>query len=150
MIADSYYWAFIDNNIPQNIFNDWHYWFQKKIYPESHQKIMEVSEVELKSYIERQDIIMIMGTEASSSAFPYDFIDNAWEIYAPKNKRYYDLKKKQQGLLFRKIVTEMKKNKAWMKLIKEKAKQYNKTIEQSLFDDALWVFNIEINKKNKF
>lgn len=49
---------------------------------------------ELKTQLEKYNVVLLLATDATLNQFPYSFIDNAYEIYDPKKKAYYQLKKK--------------------------------------------------------
>jgi hypothetical protein len=81
-IADSFYWGIYDLGLSKEIFNNSEFWYyHKKIYPQSFKKELLVENVDLKSRIEKQDVIILMSTDATLEKFTFGFIDDVYNIY---------------------------------------------------------------------
>ncbi len=81
VISDSFFWEIFNSGI-SSVFSKTHFWFyNKQIYPDSYEKPLEASQVNLKEEIAKHDIIMIMGTEATLTNLGWGFIENVYQIF---------------------------------------------------------------------
>lgn len=88
VIADSYYWGIFGRGIQTAIFKEAHFWYyNKEIYPESHEKPLSVDQINLKQEIEKQDVIIILSTDANLPNLGWGFIEDAYKLYAYKEEK---------------------------------------------------------------
>lgn len=81
-IADSYYWNIFNTRIPENLFSQPAFWyFYKKIYPDSYFGEKYVQDINLKTEIEKQDVIFFMATERFLYKIDRGFIDDMIKLY---------------------------------------------------------------------
>ncbi|MFC2118264.1 hypothetical protein ACFLSY_06455 [Bacteroidota bacterium] len=81
-IADSYYWNMFNWGLSSNVFNHGQFWFyNKQIYPDSYEKPITVDELDFRKEIEKNDVILLMSTDALLDRFAYGFIESAFEAY---------------------------------------------------------------------
>jgi hypothetical protein len=80
-VADSYYWQMFNFGI-SSAFNLSHFWFyNKQIYPDSHQSSLETSQINMGDEIAKHDVIIIMATEATLPSLGWGFIENAYDFF---------------------------------------------------------------------
>lgn len=138
-ISDSYYWQVYGANIPHNIFNWGGFWFYfKTIYPERNGITTSVDSVNIKTELLNQDVVILMGTEATLHLFPYDFDVKAYEQFLPRDNesliKYYSEK--------------IKSDKNWYNSIIDKAIKNNITISSQLRIDAEFMTNQNLSESN--
>jgi hypothetical protein len=84
-VADSYYWNIFNTRIPKNLFANEAFWyFNALVYPETYFQPIQTSDLDLKSEIEKQDIIFLMVTERFIHKFDWKFIDELYRLYTPE------------------------------------------------------------------
>lgn len=143
-ISDSYFSGIINTNIPSNVFTDYHYWlYNDGVYPETFLKEKRHDKKQLKQDLEKQDVICLMATDASLAQFPFGFIDEAYEVYAPKNAEYYSLKQKEFRFLILKTIENIKKDNRWKNQLVENAKHKGISEMDEFIANALWIYNQE-------
>jgi hypothetical protein len=144
VIADSYYWGMFNFGISK-LFSTSHFWFyNQQIFPESFDKPIETSQINLKDEILKHDVIIIMGTEATLPKFGWGFIENAYnEFHGISSKLKHDeaFMKKVYTL-----INYIKTDANWYNLIKGKAAKQNITIDSALKIDAIWQIEQDIKK----
>ncbi|MDP4266618.1 MAG: hypothetical protein Q8880_04215, partial [Bacteroidota bacterium] len=87
VIADSFYWGIFNMLVSKKIFNNSPFWYYNhEIYPQSKDKTRYVDQLNLKKEIEKQDIIILMQTEATLSRLSFGFIDSVYKIYKRDKK----------------------------------------------------------------
>lgn len=137
-ISDSYYWQIYGANIPHNIFQFGGFWFYfKTIYPERNGVAVKVDDINLKEELLSQDVIILMGTEATLHLFPYDFIDKSYEFFIENNGES----------LVEYYINKIKKDTDWYDSIVEKAKANNISVDEQLKLDAEFMAGQESTKK---
>ena len=81
-VADSYYWGLFNAGLSKDVFNNGQFWFyNQEIYPDSYQEILRVSDINLQSALESNDVIILLSTDANLNKFAFGFIEQVYEIY---------------------------------------------------------------------
>lgn len=81
VVSDSFYWDIFNSGI-SSLFSNHHFWYyNKQIYPDSYEKALETSQINLREQIDNHDVIMIMGTEATLHSLGWGFIENVYKLY---------------------------------------------------------------------
>lgn len=81
-VADSYYWGIFNFGLSRDVFNDGQFWFyNEQIYPESYESPLNVNDIDIVSEIEKNDVILLLCTDANLYKFAFGFIDLLYEIY---------------------------------------------------------------------
>ncbi|MBS1646060.1 MAG: hypothetical protein JST67_01830 [Bacteroidetes bacterium] len=133
VVSDSYYWGIFNFGISK-VFDKSHFWYyNRQIYPDSYIKPLDASEVNLQEEISKHDVFIIMATEATLPTFGWGFIENM----------YYTLKGENTQKKFKEDIEALKKrikaDEKWMRVIEEKAKKNNISVDSMLASDAKWV-----------
>lgn len=82
-ISDSYYWGIFNRGLSYSLFGEGQFWFyNQSIYPDTYEKPKFVYEVDLKKEWEKNDVIILMSTDANLHRFPYDFVKQAYATYS--------------------------------------------------------------------
>ncbi|MBN8695350.1 MAG: hypothetical protein J0L87_02365 [Bacteroidetes bacterium] len=130
-IGDSYFSNIVTTGIVDSIFKTYDY----KLYNKP-----VLSKAEFKKHIEKHQVVLLLATDATLNQFPYDFIDQAFETYAPKDKYYYFLKKREFMIFTKGALKNISKNKAWQKQMIRAAKQKNIKPEEEFVSNAIWLY----------
>lgn len=84
-IADSYYWGLFGWGLSRDYFNNGKFWYYNEaIYPDNDGGPTKVQDIDLLSEIEKNDIILIICTDANLNRFAFGFIDQLYDAYYPK------------------------------------------------------------------
>jgi hypothetical protein len=142
-IADSYFAGIVNTGIPGNVFTDYRYWlYYDRVY-ESVLKTENVADLNLKTEIEKQDVVCLLATDASLGLFPFGFVDKAYEIYAKKDAAYYALKNKEFHCFVIKAMQNINNNKAWKAQLNINAKNRNVTPIDEYIKASVWLYEQE-------
>lgn len=144
-IADSYFSTIEHVNIPDSLFSDCTYWLYERREPQDKKGALE-----FQKEIENKNVVLLLGTDATLASFPYRFIDEAYEVYSPKNKSYFELKNRE----FRQFITEgfknIEKNKKWKRQLNKSAKEKKISVIDEYIAVLIWLFGEQEIKNKKF
>lgn len=143
-VSDSYFSTIVATGLVDSLYSDWDYWLYNTRLSNKNQSF------NFKNEIEKRDVILILATDATLCQFPYGFIDEAYEVYAKKNKKYYALKEKEFRLFVFQTFDNIKKNKAWKKQLVKSAKERGVSEVEQFFDAAVWCYNEQEIKNKRF
>lgn len=83
VISDSYWMQVYDAEVQQNIFDEGGFWFYNKTaYPDK----TPIDSFDIAKTLLEQEVIILMGTEATMHLFPYGFSSKAYELFLPLDK----------------------------------------------------------------
>ncbi|MEI6124789.1 MAG: hypothetical protein WCQ95_14310 [Bacteroidota bacterium] len=83
-IGDSYYWAFISNQIVDSMYSQHQYWYYfTGIWPDIWTSKNIASELNLQQELEKQDVILLAMTELNAFYGFWGFVEAAHRIYYP-------------------------------------------------------------------
>jgi hypothetical protein len=139
-IADSYWWGFITTGVSRNVFGKARYWFYGKDIYEDESKIGTVAAIDIHQELEKQEVVIMLVTEATWMLFPFGFTDAYLKDFKPETMADKEL---QVEMLMDKI----RRDPAWYRSIVEKAGRNNLSTEEQLRKDALYM--IELENKGK-
>lgn len=135
VISDSYYWGMFNAGI-SNVFSNSHFWFyNKQIFPDSYESPKETSEINLKDEIDKHDVIIILGTEATLPNFGWGFIENVYDNFKGKSHQINDAEFQNK---LNKLRDYIKQDKKWLSDIEKKAKLRNISVDSMITLDAIW------------
>jgi hypothetical protein len=81
-IGDSFYWAWYDSGIIGKVFDKMEFWYyDREVYPEKFTSQKNTSEVDLKSSVERQDVVVLLQVGGGWGNPGAGFIDRAYEAF---------------------------------------------------------------------
>ena len=90
----------------------------------------------------------MLATDPTLAGFPYSFLDNTFELYAPKDKLYLAIKEKEFRLYVTAVLKNIEKNKEWEKQLIKLAKENKRTAMDEYIRSAIWLYK-EWDKKTK-
>lgn len=83
-VADSYYWGMFNWGLSNSAFNTGQFWYYNEaIYPDSYEKPIRVSDINIVDEVEKNDLIILMSTDANLHKFAFGFVDQLFEAYFP-------------------------------------------------------------------
>ncbi len=86
-VADSYYWGMFNAGFSRDIFDNGQFWFyNQEIYPDSYESPKKVADIDIQQEVEKQDVIVLMCTDANLYKFAFGFIDQLHAKYYPEKK----------------------------------------------------------------
>lgn len=139
-IADSYFWGMYHWGA-EDYFNNSPFWYyNREIYPESFTKQTFVSNlVDLAYEVEKNDVVLIMFTDANLKDFAYDFIERLYEEYCLNGR---EIREKRIA----KIIQDIHNTPGWLASIKKQAKQEGISLEEALRKNAVYMMVKEDRK----
>lgn len=143
VIADSFYWSMYGTGIWNQSFSKGGFWYYNRlVYPDSFENELKVKDINYWKAIEKNDVFIVMITEANLPKFSWGFVENALAAFEPdydKNAPEKIEKQLSYEEELQKHKDNIAANKNWMKQIREKAKAKNVSIDSMLTIDAKWV-----------
>ncbi len=134
-VADSYYWNIFNTRIPKYVFANEAFWyFNALVYPDFYGKPLYTHELDLKSEVEKQDIIFLMVTERFLHKFDWQFIDRLYALYTPEwlKDPVYD------------NINDLMRNDPWFNDILAKAQRNGISLESALQEEGRYmIFNTD-------
>ena len=144
VISDSYYWGMYGFGITKAFSNSHFWYYNKQIYPESFEKTVETTGINLKDEIARYDVIVIMATEATLPKLGWGFIENLSDFFRGINSNSENDAEFQQKV--NNLQNYIKTDKNWMAQIKEKAASRKITVDSMITLDAIYQIKQEEKK----
>ncbi len=138
-VSDSYYWYWHFNGIIKNTFlreDMWYY--DKEVYPDQNTRPTNTARINLDSALDRQEVVILMQTNAGYGNIGYGFVDRAYEQYYPGKTR------------IRMIEENFRMSPGWMEEMKKKAKEQNLPLDAMVRNDAIYLYNNELKRLSKF
>ena len=128
-------------NWAEDYFNNSPFWYyNREIYPESFTKQNFVSNlVDLAYEVEKNDVVLIMFTDANLKDFAYDFIERLYEEYCLNGR---EIREKRIA----KIIQDIHNTPGWLASIKKQAKQEGISLEEALRKNAVYMMVKEDRK----
>lgn len=143
VIADSFYWSMYGTGIWNQSFSPGGFWYYNRVvYPDTFEEELKVKDLNYWKAIEKNDVFIVLITEANLPKFSWGFVENALAAFSPGYDKNAP-ERKEKVLSYEEELQKHKKNiaanKNWMKQIREKAKAQNISIDSMLTIDAKWV-----------
>lgn len=136
-IADSYYWQWFGNGYALKAFESNDFWYyNQQILPADNSTKRDVKTVSMEEEIEKNDIFLLIQTDANMSRFSFGFIDDVLDFIERDT-----IAEKLKMEKIREIADDLRTNEKRMEDISIKAKQRNISVEQMLILDAEWIYN---------
>lgn len=127
VVSDSYYWNLFNTRIPQNLFANEAFWyFNAKVYPDFYYSEKWTSSLDLRAEIEKQDIIILSVTERFLYKMDWNFIDQAFGLYAPQ----------YTGDIVYQFENQLRLNAGWFDDVLAKASQQKVPLEEAIRREA--------------
>ncbi|MCC6691041.1 MAG: hypothetical protein IT235_05865 [Bacteroidia bacterium] len=135
-VADSYYWSIYGTNMVKALFERPRYWYYFKEFYAADSYMKTIDVINFEDEINKNDIIILMATEANLAKFPWGFIEKMNEIYLSKDARERKIKK---------LIDQIVQSPEWFDKIKKSAIAKNISLDSMLRSNAIYM--IEQEKK---
>jgi hypothetical protein len=141
VIGDSFYRNLFFRGVSDKLFDNpgFGYYF-KEIHSPFIGGVNDVNAIDVRGLLDNYEVIMLMVSEATMLNFPYDFDKIVYGLYCT------DLSDPE---VFKVRVQQMENNirnsPEWLKSVTEKAKANNKSVDEMIHIDALYMIQQQIN-----
>ncbi|MCL3781041.1 hypothetical protein EMN47_11695 [Prolixibacteraceae bacterium JC049] len=144
-IADSYYWGMFNWGLSRKAFNNGQFWFyNEQIYPAKDGKPQLVKDIDIKTEVEKNSVILLIATDANLYRFAFGFIDQLYNAYIhPEKAKEKQLKEKQVQTYIHAIKTTPE----WLELVKKKAKEEGISLDKAIRKNAEYMVWKDSQKK---
>jgi len=148
VVGDSFYWGMYTWGMGRDVFDRGEYWYYNRIiYPELYEngKIVQRDPmfIDMNNIIDKFDIIIIFQTEQNLYDLGFRFIERLYASYSP------DINQEEKKIRIEYYIDLIKGNPEWFYSVKEKAKKWNKPLEEALRIDATYMLEQEQDAKIK-
>jgi hypothetical protein len=143
-ISDSYYGGLLNFDLNIDVFKNCQNWYYNKlIYVGNQDSIADIESIDIQTEVEKNDVILLMATDANLYKFAFGFIDDVYDIYYTKLEDRISYKKEQRILDF---MESMRADEMQNQQIKEKALNNNISFEEELRANAKYMIWVEDGK----
>ncbi len=120
-VADSYYWNIFNTRVPKNLFANEAFWyFNAKVFPDFYFDEKWTKDLNIKSEVEKQDVILLGITERFLYKFGWEFTDQLYDIYTPD----------YSGDIVEKFEIKIRNYSTWFDQIQDSASKKNLNLER--------------------
>ncbi|MEI7897578.1 MAG: hypothetical protein WCJ26_11125 [bacterium] len=138
-ISDSFYWFWHDNGFIKNTFSNREMWYyDMEVYPEQRIRQTNTAFVDLDKAVSRQDVVILMQTNAAYGNPSYGFVDRAFEYYYPGKTPV------------KRILEVFRSNEYMMDMVKKKAIAQKLPLEAVMMTDAIYLYNNQLKRSSKY
>lgn len=135
-IADSYYWGMYNWGCSRDIFNEGQFWYyNKQIFPNTESSPTNVSDIDFIEEVEKNDVVILLSTDANLHRFAFGFIDQLYDAYVFPNKKQSRNKKSKEERI-QVYIRAIKETPKWISTIKKKAAKENIPLEDAIRKNA--------------
>ncbi|HIP32185.1 MAG TPA: hypothetical protein EYG86_05440 [Crocinitomicaceae bacterium] len=81
-VADSYFWGVYNWGLSRDVFAEGQFWFYNEaIYPDSYDQPLNVKDIDIITEVEKNDVVVLLSTDANLYKFAFGFIDQLYDAY---------------------------------------------------------------------
>ncbi len=142
-IADSYYWNLHGDGITQKIYARDKFWYYFQAAHGPYPNNQMVKDLDIASELKSADFVILMATDATLSRFDFGFTDHVYDLITEEGRRAAS----ERAALITEAERNIRNNKDWMELIKEKAVKRNVTVDEMIHLDAVWMVDKQLSSK---
>ncbi len=147
VIGDSYYWNIMGSGISARLFDDNNFWFyNQEAHNPQWSAPKQVSSLNIREEIEKQDFVILISTEANLFKFPFGFLDEAVKAYTNPTAAEKMTPAAREDKI-REIMDGIRKDMKYSAMIRDKASKKKVSFEQMLRLDAEWIFDQQYGNK---
>ena len=138
-VGDSFYRNIFGNGIANELFKDAGFgYYLREIHSPIIGGVKDITEIDLKDFINHYDVVMLMCTEATMCNFPFEFDKKVYNLFCTdlSDKVVYNRKLEE-------IKNDIRNTPEWLKSVTEKAQSSGKTVEDMISIDAEYILQIK-------
>jgi hypothetical protein len=137
-IGDSFYWTIYNAGMIENLFWNSEFWYyDKEVYPESNTEATSTFKIDIRKAITRQNIIILLQTNAAYGNIGYGFVDQALAELDTVNSELNHIER------------SIRENATYMEFLRKKAADRHMTLDEMVRIDARYLMNQQELKKIK-
>ena len=145
-VADSYYWSMFNWGLSKKAFNHGQFWYyNKQIFPESYKKPLNVIDINIREEVEKNDVVLLLFTDANLHRFAFGFIDQLYDSYFKSDKNSVSLKDKKEERI-QLYIHAIKGTPEWIESIKKKAQERKISLSEAIRKNAEYMVWRENNE----
>ncbi len=136
VIGDSFFFHWYKNGITERLFSNVEFWYyNKEAYPESYMQKTDPADFDVEEVINRQNVIILLQTNAAHGKIGYGFIDRAWSRLSEPDSA------------LKSFETKMWSNQEYLGFLKKKAQANNISLDEMIRTDAKYLLQQESKTK---
>lgn len=148
VVGDSFYWGMYYWGMCNEVFDRGEFWYYNRVvYPEIFEngKVVQREPMftDMRKIIDKFDVIVFFQTEQNLHDLGFSFIERLYASFLS------NINEEDKEIRVKYYIELIKKDSAWLNLIKEKAKKWNKPLEEALRIDATYMLEQEQDAKLK-
>lgn len=148
VVGDSFYWGMYYWGMCNEVFDRGEFWYYNRVvYPEIFEngKIVQREPMftDMHKIIDKFDIIVFSQTEQNLNDLGFSFIERLYASFLP------NINEEEKEIRIKYYIELIKKDPKWYESVKEKAKKWNKPLEEALRIDATYMLEQEQDAKIK-
>lgn len=146
-VGDSYYWNMFNWGLSRQVFNQGQFWYYNKlIYPDSYTKPTRVEDLDLIKEVEKNDVIILLSTDANLPDFAFGFIDQLYDAYFNSGRLFNALKAdKEKRIQY--FIHAIETTPTWLESAKNRALEKNMPLEEVIRKNAEYMLWAEENEE---
>ena len=144
-IADSYYWILHGGGITQKIYARDNFWYYFQAAHGPYPKDQLVKDLDIAAELKSADFVILMATDATLSKFDFGFADQVYDLITVEGRQAAS----EREAMIMEAERNIRNNKEWMALIKEKAAKRNITVDEMIHLDAVWMVDKKQHEKKQ-
>jgi len=138
-ISDSFFWTWHDLGIIRNTFQKEELWYyDRDVYPKQLIRPTNTATIDLDKAISRQNVVILMQTNAGYGNPGNGFIDRAYEYYYPGSTP------------IKRMITYFKRTPGMMEIFRKKSAEQKLPLEPVIMTDAIYLYNNEMKRISKY
>ena len=147
VFADSFYWGLFNLGLSEKAFDKGQFWFyNKQVFIENFKNKHDASNMNYKDIMLKQDVFILMATDATLHKFAFGAIDNLYDFFvlgkSPLNT--YDKEFWEKVKIKEQVIRNSKK---WVNSLKKDAKEENITLDSMIRRHAIYIVKKKLNEK---
>lgn len=148
VVGDSFYWGMYYWGMCNEVFDRGEFWYYNRVvYPEIFEngKIVQREPMftDMHKIIDKFDVIVFFQTEQNLNDLGFSFIERLYASFLP------NINEEEKEIRVKYYIELIKKDPKWYESVKEKAKKWNKPLEEALRIDATYMLEQEQDAKIK-
>lgn len=132
-IADSYFWGMYNWGMSSKVFDQGEFWFyNEQIFPIKDGAARSAEQVDIREAAEKNDLILLLSTDANLYRFPFGFIDRLHRAYFQEGES--DDSDYEERIQY--YTEGIMKTPDWLESVQKHAEEKGITLEQAIRENA--------------
>lgn len=140
-VADSYFWGMYNFGMSRDVFRHGQFWFYNQSMHGEGLAPMNVNQINTRDEVEKNDVVILLSTDANLYKFAFGFVDNLYEAYTDPNVP-------DRAAIVEKYIKIIQNSPGWLKEVEQKAKEKNISLDEALRRDAGYMADKELKNQS--